>query len=382
MILYFDNSATTRTSEEAARAMYTAATEDYGNPSSLHRMGKQAEHIVQTARCDLLRALNRPCLSSLDAKKSLIFTSGGTEANNLAVLGTAYSKARNKTRRLIVSDSEHPSVLECAAKLRREGYDVYSLSTRGGVLHTDDIAQALEKEPFLVSCMTVNNETGAVYDTDMLFSMVKSRYPKAVTHTDAVQAFLHVPVTQKADLVSVSSHKIHGPKGVGALYIAPLVLTAKALSPVAFGGGQETGMRSGTENVPGIAGFGCAAKCGIDTSAQAAAREYILAHLPADVRANLPLGKAAPHILSLGLPGIRSETMLHYLEERDILVSSGSACSSNTHHGSYVLRAFGLSDTDADSTIRLSFDSTVTIEQAQFFLDVLEAGTRELVRSV
>lgn len=381
MEIYFDNSATTRVSEAAAQKMIQAAREIWGNPSSLHRMGKTAETVMNEARASVLNALGVPTLSALENRRSLIFTASGTEANNLAILGCAYAKPRNRSRRLIVSDSEHPSVLECALKLEREGYDVYRLSTKGGVLHPDDIAHALEREPFLVSCMTVNNETGARYDIETLFAMAKAVYPRVITHTDAVQAFLHVPL-HAADMITVSAHKIHGPKGVGALYVSPSVRKAKALSPVIFGGGQEDGLRSGTENVPSIAGFGEAARCRPDHTAQANVRQSILDRLPVEVRANLPAGSFAPHILSLTMPGIRSETMLHFLEDRGIYVSSGSACSSNTGHGSYVLRAFGLPDAEADATIRLSFDEAVTLQQADAFLAALQEGLATLVRAI
>ena len=381
-LLYLDNSATTRVSEEVALKMQEAMLRTWGNPSSLHTAGQEAAALCDRARSDVLRALGAPCTTMTD-RRSLIFTASGSESNNLAILGCAAAKERNRRLRLIVSDSEHPSVLQCAEKLEKEGCDVYRLKTRDGVLHADDIAQALEKEPFLVSCMLVNNETGARYDVESLFAQAKAKYPKCTTHTDAVQGFLHVPLrvpSLGADLITVSGHKIHGPKGIGALYVSPAALRAKAISPVILGGGQENGFRSGTENVPGIVGIGAAASHCPDHGAQTAFREAVLQNLPQGVRANIPQGKTSPHILSLTLPDIRSETMLHFLNSRGIAVSSGSACSSHAAHGSYVLRAFGLSDSEADTTIRVSTDEGVTADDAVRFLAALREGVQELIR--
>ena len=240
--------------------------------------------------------------------------------------------------------------------------------------------------------MLVNNETGAVYDIRRISSIVKAANPNALIHTDCVQGFLKVPFTAKslgADMITLSAHKIGGPKGVGALWTAPGILRGKKLSPVIFGGGQEGGLRSGTENTLGIIGFGAAAAAGSASlgetiSRLSAIRERLISVLTSDerfkgVKLNLP-PNAAPHILSVTLPSIKSEVMLHSLSEAGIYVSSGSACSSNTHHGSYVLRAFGLCDRDADCTIRISLGDVNQPDDAERFLAVFAESLKKLVR--
>ncbi len=379
-MIYLDSSATTQVSPAAAQKMLQAATELWGNPSSLHHVGLAAEKILEEARGRILSALGIRVPNS----KNLIFCGSGTEANNLALFGTAHAKTHNRGKRIIVSDSEHPSILEPAKRLQEEGYDLVTIPTQNGMLDLDALSRALEKETVLFSCMLVNNETGARYAVEQAFSLAKKRWPNIVTHCDAVQGFLKVkftPDTLHADMISISSHKLHGPKGVGALYVATPILTSRRLTPYILGGGQENGMRSGTENIPGIAAFGEAVQTGFQIERAAIVRDYLLAHLPAEVTANLPIGERAPHIVSLLLPGIRSETMLHFLSASDICVSSGSACASNTGHGSYVLKAFGLTPKQADSTIRISFDDAMTIDQIDTFLEVLQKGVSSLVRN-
>lgn len=379
-MIYLDSSATTRVSDAAAKKMLEAATVLWGNPSSLHEVGLQAEHLLTEARQRIFEALG----VRNGKKENLIFCSSGTEANNLALFGTAHAKAHYKGKQILISDGEHSSVRESARKLAEEGYRVTCIPTRDGVLDLNALQEALEHETFCISCMLVNNETGARYEVERAFSLVKRRYPNAVTHCDAVQGFLKVPFSPErlgADLVTVSAHKIHGPKGVGALYVASSVHKSKRIVPLIWGGGQESGLRSGTENVPGIAGFGEAAAAGFSIDAVCAAREYLLSHLPREVIPNLPAGQCAPHIVSLSLPAIRSETMVHFLSSVGICVSSGSACSSNaTSHQSAALTAFGLDAHRADSTIRVSFDDAVTTKDMDAFLDALHTGLSTLVR--
>ena len=387
--IYFDNSATTPLSG-AARAAMTEALDCFGNPSSLHTLGVEAESRVYAARTQIFAALGDKPTNRLDAGR-LIFTASGTEADNLALIGAA--TAKNYTgKKILVSDSEHPAVLEPAAELERRGFRVVRVPTVGGVPDYDYIAAEADRDTILASFMLVNNETGAVYDIGRISSIVKAANPRALVHTDCVQGFLKVPFTVKslgADLITLSAHKIGGPKGVGALWTAPGILRAKQLSPVIFGGGQEGGLRSGTENTLGIIGFGAAAAAGSAAlketlSRLSAIRGRLISVLTSDerfkgVKLNLP-PNAAPHILSVTLPSIRSEVMLHSLSEAGIYVSSGSACSSNTHHGSYVLRAFGLSDRDADCTIRISLGDVNTQSDAERFLAVFAESLKRLAR--
>ncbi len=387
--IYFDNSATTPLSG-AARAAMTEALDCFGNPSSLHTLGVEAESRVYAARTQIFAALGDKPTNRLDAGR-LIFTASGTEADNLALIGAA--TAKNFTgKKILVSDSEHPAVLETAAQLERRGFRVVRVPTVGGVPDYDCIAAEADRDTILASFMLVNNETGAVYDIGRISSIVKAANPRALVHTDCVQGFLKVPFTVKslgADLITLSAHKIGGPKGVGALWTAPGILRAKQLSPVIFGGGQEGGLRSGTENTLGIIGFGAAAAAGSAAlketlSRLSAIRGRLISVLTSDerfkgVKLNLP-PNAAPHILSVTLPSIRSEVMLHSLSEAGIYVSSGSACSSNTHHGSYVLRAFGLSDRDADCTIRISLGDVNTQSDAERFLAVFAESLKRLAR--
>lgn len=387
--IYFDNSATTPLCG-AARAAMTDALDCFGNPSSLHTLGVEAENRVFAARSAILAALGDKPANRIDAGR-LIFTASGTEADNLALIGSA--TAKNFTgKKILVSNSEHPAVLEPAAELERRGFRVVRVPTVGGVPDYDYIAAEADRDTILASFMLVNNETGAIYDIRRISSIVKAANPNALIHTDCVQGFLKVPFTVKslgADLITLSAHKIGGPKGVGALWTAPGILRGKKLSPVIFGGGQEGGLRSGTENTLGIIGFGAAAAAGSAAlgetiSRLSAMRERLISALTSDerfagVKLNLP-PNAAPHILSVTLPSIRSEVMLHSLSESGIFVSSGSACSSNTHHGSYVLRAFGLSDRDADCTIRISLGDVNQPDDAERFLEVFAESLKRLAR--
>lgn len=387
--IYFDNSATTPLTDAARDAM-CAAMDTFGNPSSLHTMGVDAEKIVSDARRVILSAIGVRAVSKI-AEKQLIFTASGTEADNLALIGTATAKNFPEGKKILISDSEHPAVLEPAAALEKRGFRIVRIPTVGGVPDYAMIEAEADKNTILASFMLVNNETGAVYDIKRIASIIKAKNPDALMHTDCVQGFLKRRFTEKtlgADLITLSAHKIGGPKGVGALYVAQNVITKKQLVPIIFGGGQESGMRSGTENVIGIAGFGAAVKAGIasldaDIAAVSAVREHLIEalqseHFP-DIKLNLPQ-TAAPHILSITLPSVKSETMLHSLSRAGIFVSSGSACSSNTGHGSHVLRAFGLSDKEADCTIRVSLGAQNTMEEADRFLDALDASLRILVR--
>lgn len=378
MEYYFDNSATTRPHPSVIDAMSRTMAEDWGNPSSLHTKGYRAEKILNEARSVIQSALN-----IRDRRSELFFTSGGTEADNLAVLGCMYAKEKNRGKRFITTKSEHPALLNCAKKLERDGFDVVYLSAKQGKIDINEYMSALDRNTVMVSIMTVNNETGAIYDIKKLFSMAKALNPDIVTHTDAVQAFMKLPLSPESmscDMVSISGHKIHGPKGIGALYVSSSVMKRRALSPQMLGGGQEKGMRSGTENLPAVVGFAEATKSGIYPKTVGDLKGYILENLPEEIRANVP-HNPAPHILNITLPSIRSETMLHFLSSKGIYVSSGSACSSNSGHANYVLPDFGLTEKEADSSIRISLDPSLTKESADCLISALEEGISTLVRS-
>jgi len=375
-MIYLDNSATTSVSEAAARKMYEAAAVIYGNPSSLHECGLAASKLLQEARLRVMTALG--------AKDgTLVFTGSGTEANNLAVFGSVYAKARNAGGRIITDDSQHPSVSEPLARLASQGYEIVTLKTKGGTIDKEELLSYVNDRTVLVSIMMVNNETGAVYDIADLFSAVKKKNDSIVTHTDAVQGFMKLafnPRTLNADLISVSGHKIHAPKGIGALYISKETIKSKRIVPYILGGGQEGGLRSGTENVPGAAAFGEAVLTPFDFENAAECRQQIISALEgSDMRVNIP-AKAAPHIISITAPSIKSETMLHFLSSRGIAISSGSACSS--HHGAKnrVLSAFGLSDRDADCTIRVSLNGKESKEDINALLSALGDAVKTLVR--
>lgn len=391
MTVYFDNSATTPLCPEAREAMI-AAMDRFGNPSSLHSLGVEAEKLMSSARRSVLAAMGVPCRTMIDERR-LIFTASGTEADNLALIGTALAKNFPKGKKILISDSEHPAVMNAAAELEKRGFIVIKIPTAGGVPDYAMIERLADRDTILASFMLVNNETGAVYDLKRISAAVKAANPDALIHTDCVQGFLQIPFTAKslgADLISVSGHKIGGPKGIGALYVSEKVLTGKKLSPIIFGGGQEQGYRSGTENVIGICGFGAAAKAGAAKLSDSFAKKKLIheklvaalsdSSIFEGVRLNIP-AEHSPHILSITLPGIKSETMLHRLSSAGIYVSSGSACSSNSGHRSYVLTAYGLSDRDADCTIRVSLGAQNSAEEADYFLSELKSALDTLVRS-
>ncbi len=380
--IYFDNSATTELCTRA-KAKMTEAMECYGNPSSLHLAGLEAEKIVRQARLAVCRSLG--IRTPRDGE--LVFTSCGSEANTLAIFGTVYAKARRTSNKILTTAGEHPAVENALRRLEEQGFEVIRISTQGGVLDMEQI-KAEARGVLLATFMMVNNETGAAYDVTKAFKIIKAASPDALCHSDAVQGYMKRQfsvATLGADLLTVSAHKIHGPKGVGALWISPAVLKAKKIIPWLLGGGQEFGMRSGTENTVGIAGFGGAAEsCSATLSANIAhmnqLRNYIEEELPEGVLVNRPCGERAPHILSIRLPHIKSETMLHFLSAKGIFISSGSACSSHSRDVSPALEAFGLDSAAADCTVRISLCPENTKEEADVFLTALSEGISTLVR--
>ena len=378
--IYLDNSATTRTFDEVTEYMAHIMRDVYGNPSSMHTEGIAAEAEVRKARESLAQ------LIKVDTG-NILFTSGGTESDNLAIIGAALANKR-AGKHLITTKTEHPAVLEAMNFLEEQGYGVTYLDVGAdGRVDPDDLQAALTDETVLVSIMHVNNEIGSVNDIKEFGAIIKGYKPSILFHTDAVQSFGKFrinPKSCKIDMMSVSGHKIHGPKGVGILYVADKV----KLHPLMLGGGQQRGLRSGTENVPGIAGIGLASELIYNDFEAKTDRLYELkcyfiselVKLP-DVFINgIPqnaftdedmIRKTAPHIISASFGQIRAEVLLHTLEAKGIFVSSGSACSSNKPAVSATLQAIGLDRRLLDATLRFSMSYSTTKEDIDTTLTVL-----------
>ena len=361
--IYLDNSATTRCFPEAAALMNEIFLEDYGNPSSMHHRGVTAERRVLEAKKTLAGLLKVK-------EKNLYFTSCGTESDNLAIIGGALA-AQRRGRHLITTRIEHPAVLEAMKYLEAQGFEITYLGVdRDGLVSAEEAAAAVRPDTILVSVMHTNNEIGSVQPIEEIGRAVKAVNPRVLFHVDAVQGFgksLILPKRMYIDLLAASGHKIHGPKGVGLLYVADGV----RLEPILHGGGQQGGMRSGTENVPGIAGMALAAKllCGnLDEDRQrlfAMKNRLIdrLREIP-DIEFNGRTDEtAAPHILSVRVRGVRAEVLLHALEDKGIYVSSGSACSSNHPRPSETLAAIGTPASEMDNSIRMSLSVMNTMEE-------------------
>ena len=382
-LIYLDNSATTRICEEALEVYARVAREEFGNPSSLHALGFHAEKIIDDARATVLKSLYTKV-------GDVIFTASGSEANNLAIVGHAMAKERYRGAKIITTMGEHASVSAPFDYLERLGYRVARISTVGGEVDLDALVRELTQDTILVSVMMVNNETGAIYDIPRIAELVRAKCPTAYIHVDATQSYMKIPFSPEAisaDMITISSHKIEGPKGVGALYISPRVKKEKGIFPIILGGGQEGGLRSGTENVPGIAAFRKAIEIAHGEIREVAKRvgelrEYLIERLEAEAR-EVSISKPvmpAPHILNITLPKIKSETMLHYLSSEGIYVSSGSACSSNSSHASSALTAFGRSEAEADTSIRISLSKRNTKEEIDIFVRVLCEALAKLSR--
>ena len=374
---YLDHSATTQVHPEAAQAALRCMLHQYGNPSSLHSLGYQAKCVLEEAREIVAKSLHAD-------PARLFFTSGGTESNNLAIFGAAEAGKR-KGRKIVTTAMEHPSVLEPMKALERQGFQVdYLLPDREGRISSAQLAQAIDRDTILVSMMLVNNETGVRLPVAEAAKWIRRNQAPALLHTDAVQGFLKLPLSVKrlgADLLTVSGHKVHAPKGVGALYVAK----ALSLPPRTFGGGQEKHLRSGTEALPSIAAFACALQ---QAPALSAAWEQVealnrrlregLAHPPQGLPAALlhSPADALPHILNFSLGQVRAETMLHFLSQREIYVSSGSACGKSKP--SHVLTAMGLPPEAIRSALRVSLDPGNRPQDVDALLAGLWAGLRQL----
>ena len=369
---YLDNSATTAVSKAAADKAYAVMTRLYGNPSSLHSKGIEAENELKSARKSVALRLRV-------SDEEITFTSGGTEANNLALFGAAYARLRER-KKIIISAVEHSSVTEAAKRLEAEGFLIERIAPRkDGRIHPEDVAAAADKNTSLVSVMLVNNETGAIMPVSEIFAAVKAKDEKILCHTDAVQAFGKLEIKAKAlgaDLISVSGHKVHAPKGVGALYIKKGV----RLVSRQYGGEQEKRIRPGTENLPAITAFGVACDMfDIENNYKtvSALNNYAKKKLLQIEGVTLNSPEAAlPYVLNISAGRVRSETMLHFLEEREVFVSSGSACAKGKP--SHVLSAMGLSREKADSALRISFCKHNTLEDIDALCEGIALGLRVL----
>ncbi len=370
---YLDNSATTPVCPQAVEAAVRMMTGCFGNPSSLHTLGVEAEKELSAAR----EAVGR--LIGADPAR-LVFTSGGTESNNLAILGGAAARIR-QGRHAVTSAVEHASVAAAFDRLEQEGWTVERIRPDpDGTLPAERVANACREDTTLVSVMLVNNETGARHPVESLVPLIRKASPRALIHTDAVQAAGRIPFSAErmgVDLMTVSGHKLHAPKGVGALYIRRGV----RILPRQIGGGQEGGLRSGTEAAPAIAAFGAAAAAVPPYREQEtlyrALRERLIASLSSLAVFHLP-PEGVPYIVSLSLPGLRSETLLHFLAERGVYVSGGSACSKGKR--SPVLTAMGLPAREIDSALRVSFSWDNTPDEVDRLADALHLANRTLVR--
>ncbi|MBQ8927731.1 MAG: cysteine desulfurase [Oscillospiraceae bacterium] len=375
MAFYLDHAATTKPCEQAIEAITACLREHYGNPSSLHRVGLDAQLAMDGARAVVAGAIGAQ-------PESILFTSGATESSNLALRGAASAYGRHRPH-IVTSAVEHASVRETITALEAQGFSITRiLPDENGVFHAADFLDAVTDKTCLISMMLVENETGRILPVAETFRAVKRRYPHVITHCDIVQGFLKLPVKASAlhaDLMSMSAHKIHGPKGVGALYTAKGI----RLIPVTTGGKQERGLRPGTESVPLICGFGAAVQYMQPTidarfaQTQDLRRKLLAALSSMDGITLNSEPEGSPYIVNFSVHGIRSEIMLHYLEQREIYVSSGSACSKGARSG--VLSAYRIPEKQADCAIRCSFSEETTPEAIEALLCGIREGQAQLI---
>ncbi len=381
--VYLDNSATTKPYPEVVEGMVEMLVNHYGNPSSLHMKGIEAENAIKKARESIAKAL--------DVKSGeIFFASGGTEANNMAIRGCALAN-KKRGNHLVTSTIEHPSVLNTFKFLEQEGYRVSYIGVdRYGRVNLKQLENEISDQTILVSMMYVNNEVGTIQPLQEIRNIIDSKKSKALYHVDAIQSFgkiLFTPAQYGIDLLSLSAHKLHGPKGAGALYVRKGV----RIHPIVFGGSQEFDMRSGTENVAGIVGFGKAAEITFDNfnhgvSVMDENKKYLeekiketMDHVVINGRCD---GQNAPHILNVSFLGIKAEVLLHALEAKGIFVSTGSACSSNKPSPSHVLAAMGIEKPRIESAVRFSFSSFNTKEDVDYCVEQLAAIIKQLRKYV
>lgn len=375
-MIYLDNSATTQPCPQAVEAVTNAMTRCWGNPSALYEFGIDAAHALRTARTQVAAALG-------GEPDRVFFTSGGTEADNWAIFGTV-KRLGKRGRHIVTTAIEHHAVLHCIKELEAQGFTVtYLQPDPDGRITLDALKAALRQDTILVSIMMVNNEVGSVMPISAMAKLTHKVCPDAIFHTDAVQGFLKVPFSAKAlgaDLITVSSHKVHGPKGAGALYISPRL---KSFPPLMLGGGQENGLRSGTEGTPAIFGFAAACAAVAPALREDAAREKELlealaARLDAMDGVELNGCHEAPHILSVSIPGVPTQNSINILQDAGICVSAGSACARG--HRSHVLTAMGLSPERIDSSFRISLCRSTTAQELAALADVIQKEILPRVR--
>ncbi|MBR4863722.1 MAG: cysteine desulfurase [Oscillospiraceae bacterium] len=375
-MIYLDNSATTKPCQEAINAVTEALTNNWANPSALYEFGIDAARALRNARTNVAAALGAE-------PDRVFFTSGGTEADNWAILGTA-KRFGKKNKHIITTAIEHHAVLNTMHELEAQGFDItYLQPDEMGNISLDDLKDALRKDTILVSIMMVNNEVGSVMPIAQMAKLTHKVCPNALFHTDAVQGFLKIPFQAKtlgADLISISSHKIHGPKGAGALYISPKI---KSFPPLLLGGGQESNMRSGTEGTPAIFGFAAAAACGKETFIADIDKESNLIQKLTEQLSTIDGLKIngahqAPHVVSLSIPGIPTQNIINILQDANIYVSAGSACAKG--HRSHTLTAMGLSPEIMDSSFRVSICHDTTWEELETLIATIKNDILPRVR--
>ena len=373
-VIYLDNAATTKPCKEAVDAVMNGL-EAFGNPSSLHSLGLAAETLISQQREIIADAIGAQ-------EKEIFFTSGATESSNTAIFG-AYAAHGKRKHRVVTTTVEHPSVAKPIDKLEKLGCEVVRLSPdENGKISPKAVLDAVNEDTFLVSMMLVNNETGAVFDAASAFSMIKKKYPQVLTHCDCVQGFMKLPITVKklnADLISLSGHKIYAPKGIGALYVKSGVHIPEFL----LGGGQEKGFRSGTESVPLICGFGAAVralsgKVESNFKSAQAVQEYLIEKCGENGGIDVNFKGGSPYITSIAVEGLKSEVLLHFLEKKEIFVSSGSACSKGKK--SSVIKEFRVPDALSDSVLRISISADTTTGDIDALMAALSEAQGSLAR--
>lgn len=380
-VIYLDNAATTPVLPQVAEAMTELLLREFGNPSSLHRLGLDAEKRVEKARTAISQALSCQV-------EEVYFTSGGTEGNNLLLKGAVQARKR-QGRHVLTTPVEHPAVLDTLQALHQTGSIELELIPvdQDGIVILSELEKRLRNDTILVSVMMVNNETGSIQPIEDIARILKNRKSPCLFHVDAIQGAGKLPTDvskMQVDLMTVSAHKLHGPKGSGAVYIRKDV----QIPPLLHGGGQERGIRSGTENVPGIVGFGVAVEHARSVRDEALERvkrlkqmawEMVKEKIP-EAHLNGSLERTSPYILNMGFPGVRGEVLVHYLEADGVYVSTGSACSSRKRIVSHVLEAMGVPEPVADGSIRVSFSHLTTEQEVELFVGALTKSLSELRR--
>ena len=375
-MIYFDNAATTRAADEVAERVRYMLLENFGNPSAQSMMGVRAENELNDARKIMAKSINA-------LPEEIYFTSGGTEDDNWAIFGTAEGYKRSG-KHMITTSIEHPAVSEPMERLRQKGWEITVLDVdKNGYIDLDALRDSIRDDTVLVSTILINNEVGTIQDASAVGKLIKEKNPNTLFHADAVQAFGKYPIDVRKmniDMLSMSGHKIHGPKGVGFFYMKK----GLKVRPIIYGGGQERGQRSATENTPGIAGLAKAVELAMENMEKShntvmeikkTLADGILKEIPKTHINGPSIEEASPYVLNVSFKGLRSEVLLHSLEESEIYVSAGSACSSKKKGGSHVLRSLGLSEERIEGAVRFSFCRYNTVDEAEACLEILKEKT-------